>query len=77
MATVPSDGESWRGAYHRMFVRHRDHLRLEVRTSTRPYLSDAKIDALAWRRAEGDIQRAIRMADAAAQRSKRNAGVAA
>ncbi len=70
-------GESWRGAYQRMFVRHRDQIRDEIRTGVRPYLSERKRDELAWRQAEEAIQVAIRQHDEAEQRRKRRMGVAA
>lgn len=67
----------WRGAYERMFVRYRDHIREEVRQHKRPYLDARTIDELAWREAERSILRAINMNAEAEQRQKKRAGQAA
>jgi hypothetical protein len=60
----------WRRAYVQMFVRHRDQLRDDVRHGRRRYMSESKIDALAWRQAADTIELSIRQTDEAEGRRK-------
>lgn len=51
---------NWRRSYQEMFRRCRTDA-LEIRRNGGPWISDAKIDAQAWRDAERYVQRAINM----------------
>lgn len=78
----------WRAAYQRAYRRHLEDLRkarnerqlhprfVDYRRFIPAEMSDRQINDVAWRLAEIDTERAIRMRSAAEKRDKRRAGVA-